>query len=143
MYPPKVQRILEASDEAVLYSVNWVGGDDELDSVLAGNASNSPGVIGTLPIRPEDRLSIVAWLYDGATRPAGGSRCVQPHHAFLFRRNEGKVAIAVCFECGTLGMRGARTLRADLRWDPAFRDYLKASLNAAGIQDLSSDLRAY
>ncbi len=139
-----VRQILEAPDEVVLYSVAWDGGA-HLDTLLAGTAAGRPDVVGSLTLPLEARPVVVAWLFDGITRPFGGSKCDNPHHALLYRRGKDAIAIAVCFECGTFAMTssiaGVAERRSSVRWDPAFRSYLKHLLENASIRDLSYDLR--
>lgn len=139
-FPANVQRILEEADTVELYSVNWHGSEG-LEAILERRAASDPGFHGRLALRREQWSSVVAWLYLGMTRPFGGMKCDNPHHAFYFAKGEEAVAISVCFECGVITMRGARSFRANVVWDPAFRDYLKAHLLASGLPDLSMDMR--
>ncbi len=143
-YPETIKQIVESADEVVLYSMHTVTLAD-LDAVLAGTVAGRPGFLGGLPLQPDARVPVVAWLYDGMTRPFGGTRCYDPHHALRFRRGKDVVAISICFECGTFDMKTslgiATTRSARIRWDPGFRNYLKHLLEGAASPDMSSDLR--
>jgi hypothetical protein len=146
VFPSTVAAILDSPDEVTLLSVKWAGSSN-LDALLQGASARGVDAVGMLRVMPEDRRTIVAWLYEGQTRPFEGLRCDSPHHALLFVKGADRIAIAICFECGNFAMRGSGSVakvgskKRNVRWDPAFRNFLKWKLESDGIPDFSSDFR--
>lgn len=102
-FAKSVQEVIEAPDEARLYSVEW--NEETVDRGLRGLLSGAAksGGFGSVPIDRRDLPTIVGYLYMATALPdTFGAACEDPHHALLLRKQGARVAISICFECSRI-----------------------------------------
>ena len=101
-FPPEVRTLLEGAEVVEIFAIHPYPHEAE-GKPAPGEDFQGYKILGRKKLESvEDRLRIVALIYEACAKPGPFAACFNPRHAVRAKRGEEIVELVICFECDTL-----------------------------------------